>query len=164
MQRTRVMRRRAAGLRLAILGGVLMAAPGLVACAEPLGPERDALEAAERKWTENGPAHYAFDYRNSCFCAPMHLRIEVLNGEVVATEWGGSAESDPGIELEGSTVEELFARVRLELAHEPARAATEYHPVLGYPVRVFFDYEENTSDEEWGFEVMDFTPDPLPSS
>lgn len=148
-------------VRPGILGAALMALP---ACGEPLGPERDALDVAERRWADNGPDHYSYRYREICFCGPMPMKVEVLDGQVIATEWDGSPESDPGGELDGSTVEALFARVRLELAREPASAETEYHPVLGYPVRVFFDYEENTSDEEWGFEILELTPDPAPGS
>lgn len=129
---------------------------GVAACVDPLGPEAARLERAERLWAENRPGHYTFTYQRVCFCPLAVVSVEVLDGEVVAVEWAGPGE-EPEIELEGHTIDELFDRTRSELERDPFRATLEFDPALGHPTSVYFDYEEHVADEEWGFQVEDFT-------
>lgn len=156
--RARVLRVRSrAGLLPALL---LVGLVGATGCASPLDLAWTGLEQAERRWAENAPDHYAFTYQDICYCALQIIHSEVRDGVVVAAEWGG-ADEDPGPESgpepEGYTVEDLFERIRKELERDPFEATTHFDPVLGYPTRVFFDYQENTIDEEWGFRVEGFT-------
>lgn len=130
----------------------------LTACQDPLAPNWDGLERAERLWAETAPAHYSFIYRTQCFCAAEALSIEVLNGEVVSVEPADPTQQPPlDAEVTGYTIEELLDRVRTELRRGPHDARTVFDQSHGIPVDVFFDYQENVIDEEWGFVVEDFT-------
>lgn len=129
----------------------------LTACGNPLEPEVASLQEARARWKGSAPASYAYDYRNNCFCGPIHIRITVADGEVASVE-SLTDEPVPDVpEREGYTVEDLFDRIGGALALDPHLARLAFDPDLGYPVEVWFDLEELTSDEEWGFEVENFT-------
>lgn len=56
----------------------------LVSCATPV---RSGFDHHQKKWQGANITHYRFELSMVCFCAfgnRMPLRIEVLNGEVVA--------------------------------------------------------------------------------
>ena len=39
-----------------------------------------------------------------------------------------------------------------------ARVRVNYDPALGYPAKVWIDYNPNTIDDEGGFSLADFSP------
>lgn len=142
----RLMRRLAPLLALAVAGG----------CADALAPDRDALRSAEARWAIRGPDRYEYDYVETCFCGfrPRHVVVE--NGVVTSVRALEPSTAGDGDRPEGYTVEELFERVRAELARNPHDARTAFDPALGFPTEVWFDYREHVIDEEWGFRVSAF--------
>lgn len=134
---------------------ILALIAGAAGCgSDPTEVEWSTLSAAERLWSEHGPGTYDYVYTSVCFCPYTPRRVSVSGGEVVAVEPIPPAEP-PSEPLEGYTTEELFDRIRQELARDPHEHRLEFHPTLGYPLEAWFDYEENTVDEEWGFRVTE---------
>lgn len=138
-------------------GLALLLAAAVAGCADPLAPELDRLRQAERRWAAAGPPSYAYTFTNRCYCPLAELRVVVENGAVVSVESTGDPSIDPR-DAGGYTVEELFERIRQEIAREPHEVRASFHEGLGYPISVWFDYEEHAIDEEWGFEVTGFDP------
>lgn len=132
-------------------------------CSDVTGLERE-LEANRELWESVGPASYDFDYRVVCYCLPPITRavtIVVENGTVVGVTYVDTGEPvepyEPG---DYPTVDDLFGEIESALAEDPYWVRAEYDPQLGYPTDVFFDFEENIADEEWGFVVSRFVSSP----
>jgi hypothetical protein len=143
------------GRRIRWLALALMAA-GAACASDPMEAEWSTLVGAERLWRERGPDSYAYVFTPVCFCPHQPRRVTVLDGEVAAVEPVPLAEPAPE-PLEGYTIDELFDRIRQELARDPDAHRLEFHPTLGYPRDAWFDYEKEAVDEEWGFTVTELT-------
>lgn len=142
---------------LVTLGIAAALAATLVGCRDPLGPQADRLAEARARWAASAPASYAYDYRNLCYCGLIHIRITVADGEVVSVESLGEEPVPDVPERAGYTVEELFDRIGKALDRDPHEARLSFDPDRGHPLEVWFDFEEHTADEEWGFELENFT-------
>ena len=107
------------------------------------------LEAAVERWNESGPASYAFDYRQGCFCPPdvvTPVRITVESGritDIVYLEDVGIAEGDtvragdPVTEFARGTfgtVDDLLADVARAIERRPVEFEVEYSAEYGYPI------------------------------
>ena len=160
MGRTRGSRRRGDTGSIRGRGARWLAVAALVATAGCSGgsllePELDELARAERQWSLYGPRDYTYVLTPVCYCPYTPRQVTVRNGAVVAVEPLQIEEPLPGTELTGSTIDALLERVRRDLESHPHRVRLDFHPALGYPTDVWFDYEENVADEEWGFTVAD---------
>jgi hypothetical protein len=103
-----------------------------------------ALEAAQVKWTEVGPAHYVMDIEiGGARPGPVH--VEVVDGEVVAMTRDGKAPAQERVWAVWS-VPGMFETIEreLELAENPEREMNategtklwlrcEFDPQFGYP-------------------------------
>lgn len=145
---------------------VLLAAGLLpVACddgpSEPVHQLRELAEARE-VWEDRGPASYVYTYALNCFCVGPGVppvRITVTDGRVTDAFVPSEDRRVPPSELSTyPTVVDLFEDVSDWLGREPASARTEFHPILGYPVDVFVDFETNVADEELGFRIDALDP------
>lgn len=132
-------------------------------CSDVTGLGRE-LERNRELWGSDGPASYDFDYGVVCYCPPQvtrAVRITVEDDGVVAATYVDSGEPvDPFDPEDFPTVDDLFDEIESALAENPYRVQAEYDPQLGYPTHVFFDFEENIADEEWGFVVSRFASSP----
>ncbi len=138
--------RRNAALLLALL---------TLAC-DPLEDEWEELERAEGRWALADVESYAFTFQYGCYCD--------LAGEFAITVDGDSITSAKRVDDSGPesdtvpamTVPMMFERIRAGLRRDPHEARLQFD-ALGYPTDVWFDFEENVADEEWGFGVDEFT-------
>jgi hypothetical protein len=140
---------------------VMLGALATVAgCSDPLGPERDALEANRAKWASLGISSYRYEYALNCFCGGPGARpvaVVVQDGVVEAVSYPDSEEAvEPWEPADYPTIDDLFERVEESLDREPYKAWVEYDARYGYPADAYFDFEQNAIDEEFGFVVTEF--------
>lgn len=117
------------------------------ACAK----EERQLDAARRRWEAAGITSYRYDIVVRCFCPPLDAGVEVTDGVVTAVAPLTEGATAP----DGRTIDELFADLERELASEGRGEYTiEYHPDLGYPVRVTADPILLAIDDEYSYEIL----------
>ncbi len=102
------------------------------------------------------PDHYCFELTFTCFCLPAGLnQIEVRNDEVISySNEHGDIPSDQFIQT--LTISQLSLEVEDYLSRTLFSKQVEYHPVYGFPSKVFFDVDQNIADEEWGYDITNF--------
>jgi hypothetical protein len=121
--------------------------------------ELQRLANARELWIGRASDDYEFTYDVVCFCrAMLAMRITVVDGAVASVRPVGSEEALPAsANSQYRTIVELFGVVADGLERRPHRTNARYDPVLGFPADVFFDFERDIADEEWGFLVRDVT-------
>ncbi len=139
---------------------VLGAWATVAACSDPLGPERDALEANRARWASLEIVSYRYEYALNCYCGgpgAQPVAVLVQDGDVVAvSNPDGSEVAGPWEPADYPTIEDLFDRVEESLNREPYEARVKYDAQYGYPADAYFDFEQNAIDEEFGFVVTEF--------
>ena len=55
------------------------------------------------------------------------------------------------------TISELIELITASEARKPYKKTLRFDPTYGYPVEVFFDFDQNIADEELGFVITSFT-------
>lgn len=121
----------------------------------PHSPERDALSAARARWAAAGAEAYTMTQVRTCFCpadASGPFRVTVRDGAVQSVTFEG----EPVPAERALSVEALFRLVERALDAGAVTVDAQYDPSLGYPVRVYIDYNEQIADEEVGYTVTDF--------
>jgi hypothetical protein len=123
--------------------------------------ERDRLDAARAVWRAQERGDYTFVLQRSCFCGggtePAVVTVE--GGERVSVTVVQTGEPVPAEFAQYYlTVDELFDFIEDAIDRKAHRITVEYDRDVGYPVHIFIDYEENTIDEEMGFDASAFEP------
>ena len=142
---------------------VAIAVTSVIATQAQVAPAPDALgdlSRAEAKWTTSKPRNYEFRIQLLCgLCPPLppgrepHL-FQVQNG--VSTLSGNPNATERADLAKYGTVESQFSFIRHYVDQKPARAELAYDPQLGHPLRVYFDLNNNVTDDEFGFLVSAF--------
>lgn len=133
----------------AALAAVLLAAPAAVA------DERTALSEHLAAWRAAAIDDYEYGYNKFCEChreAPPETLVTVRGGEVARVR---HRHPDTGTEIEAEprnlewywTVDGLFDMVDTAL-ERGVEVRADYDPTLGYPTRVFIDYDPGMIGEE----------------
>jgi len=138
------------GLLLAVL------AVGCSGVESPSGPDLGVLARtiADNRvmWAEKGSQNYRFNFQRTCECLPEYTReavLEVADGAIIAATY-----ADDGIAVEGdlddryATVDELFALLDEAVATGAVQIDVVFDAALGYPKRLFIDYDQRIADEE----------------
>ena len=141
-----------------LFGCVTAAACGVL-LSTPAGAEDAAESAALREhrliWSAVAIDDYEYGYNKYCEChreAPPETLVTVRDGEVVRVRHV-HADTETVIEAEQRnfewywTVDGLFDLVATALERE-VEVRADYDPTLGYPTRVFIDYDPNLIGEE----------------
>jgi hypothetical protein len=84
------------------------------------------------------------------------VRIQVLDGEVVAVEDAETSEPVDEPLASFPTIEDLFAEIEEALLQEAFRIQATYDDDFGYPIEVSIDFIENAVDDEMAFRVAEF--------
>jgi hypothetical protein len=147
-------------LRLAAVAAVLAVA----ACGSPTGvsrADRAALARAKAQWAAHGVSSYTIVEVPHCFCGGLRqIRSTVVNGtatERVYVDDGSPV--PPMFFMEIATVDAMFAELE-QAIRDDAAALDATYDTRGIPVAASIDYSANTADEEFGWEVVSFTPTP----
>ena len=124
---------------------------GLISGDGFLGDSSEAdLLAARTLWQEARPSDYDFVFEWQCFCALAAfgaIEVEVRDGGMVNVAQDGLL-----------TVDGVFTFIADGFQRNAARVRVNYDPVLGYPAKVWIDYDLNTVDDESGFRLVGFSP------
>lgn len=146
-----------AGLVLAMMVGSLLSA-----CGDPTGHGatlRD-LEVARSHWAVSGPSGYEVRVWRSCECLPETtgpVTIRAADGLVESRVYTATGQPvDARYAEYFPTVEGIFDLIGAAAREGAARVEAEYHPALGYPIRVFIDRQREAVDDEVTYRLSNF--------
>ena len=119
----------------------------------------DELADNLERWEATRPAEYTFAIARLCFCGPEArgpVRVTVAGSVVVSQHYVDSGEPVQGEAVEWfPDVDGLFAILGAALEGGAFDVRVSYDASTGVPIDVWIDYDQNTVDEELGFEVTE---------
>lgn len=125
--------------------------------------EEDSVQAellrAQSRWERSGITRYQYTAAWQCFCMPNYIAdvtVDVQDDDVLSITFVDITGDVPDPERYG-TIDAFFARIQDAIDRDAAAITAEYDAMLGYPTRVFIDYEEMIADEEQGFIIRSLT-------
>ena len=144
----------------------LLALVALQSCIIFVGPtdhddELRDLVRARARWNVNGVTDYDVIARALCFCAfgGTDVRVIIRNGGVVSATILATGQMMGGAEaVQYRSVEQLFDVIENAIDRDAYRIDATYDLHYGYPSHFFIDYSRNAADEEFGYEIVQFTP------
>ena len=144
----------------------LLALVALQACIIFVGPtdhddEVRDLARARARWNVNGIPDYDVIARAHCFCAfgGDDVRVIVRSGGVVSATILATGRMLGGAEaVQYRSVEQLFDVIENAIDLDAYRIDATYDAHYGYPTHFFIDYQRSAADEEFGYEIVQFTP------
>ena len=121
----------------------------------------EAWDAARARWDAAGVSSYAYTYQKVCEChreQPSDTIVTVEQGRIVDVrydrdEYLAEVPVPPERYAWFRTVDDLFALVAGAL-ERAAVVRVSYEPRLGYPTRIFVDYERDLVGEEVELRVL----------
>jgi hypothetical protein len=119
------------------------------------------LVRARALWNVNGVTDYDVVARALCFCGygGVEVRVVVRNGTVMsATVMETGEVLGPGAGINYRTIDALFDIIEDAARMDAHQIDATYHPHYGYPTHFFSDYSVNAADEEFGNDIVQFTP------
>jgi hypothetical protein len=134
-------------------GLVLLLSCLLVSACAWLGGRTGDLDAAIERWNANRPIAYSMTF--SVHCGVCYWRTDGLTVNVESIE---VADSQRVTRPEDLTVDVLFDALNITIGEHPERFKVSYDGELGYPVLIDIDIDSSAYDDEWVFELHDFTP------
>ena len=115
------------------------------------------LNQNRKKWTLQMMSNYQFNFRWICYCGPDYVEPVHISVRENRIDSAAFVKNDVPFTMRGlwryRTIEGLFDLLQEGIDKKAHTISAEYHPELGYPVKVSIDYEEHTVDEEKGFEI-----------
>lgn len=163
-------RERVSRLALVLVAVIPLLASG---CSDPVAPspvstpsplavapvdQRAALAHAEARWASWRLRNYDFTVDSPCgLCPrlPRQVRFEVRDGVGQAV---GLDDTTAAIFSGMATIDLIFASMRAALDRPAFRFAATYHPIYGYPLDYFVDYEEFLQDDGTSLTIAGFVP------
>ena len=130
-----------------------------VGCTDPLGPEKNKLDAAQDRWNLVNADNYVFEFQRLCFCASdfvRPVRIEVLDGKVNSAIYVDTGEPISLPLTSVLTIDGLLDEIRDATDGMAFSVIADYDADLGYPTSVSIDYIEHAIDDEMSFNVSSF--------
>ena len=118
------------------------------------------LVAARARWNANGVSDYDVTAQPQCFCRfTGPARIVVRGGVVVRGTLIATGQPLDSVSLSGyRSVERLFDVLEDAVRTHAHRIDASYNSQYGFPQHFFIDYSQMTADEEYGYQLDDFTP------
>ena len=117
---------------------------------DPIDFERDV----------NLPKEYTYEISTSCFCLTSYIGphfMHIREGQIVDYRNLTDEEFSDDAFIETLTIEAVTKRVNDILQQNPVRQDLATHPTYQFPTSGYFDISEQIADEEWGFEITQFT-------
>ena len=139
------------------LVGAILAVTG---CRDLFGPAAE-LAVNRAKWRAARPEAYTYEYARVCgecspdWVQPVRITVEgdaVTSVVVIAT---GAPVAPPAFRL---TMDSLFTRLESAIGQGVHRIAIQYDRRLGYPTSAYVDHDQQTVDDEWGFDARLVAP------
>ena len=140
---------------------------GLALClisASGLAQTDERLQTHRALWDASGVADYEYRYQKICEChrdTPADTVIRVSQGEIVDVRYQHEDYlADVQVPAERyrwfRTVDDLFTLIAGALRAE-ALVRVSYDSQLGYPTRIYIDYDEQLIGEEVELQVLQLT-------
>jgi hypothetical protein len=139
------------------LGWAFLAAAIVLGACDPAG-EDDDYTANLRKWQAARPLGYEYLYRRDCFCpvettgpfivsaaSDSVLRVQRITPDTDTVEVKDN--------LQTYSIGNIFIDLRTNLDRHADHDYVRYDADYGFPDSVFFDFEKQAADEEYGFVV-----------
>ncbi len=154
--------RRLAPLTRATVGAAALAAVWLGTSTPAAAGPREDLAHARALWKAAGIARYEYGYNKYCACHkdnPPETIVTVRDGKVVRVRhrpvgYDREVEAPRGLQYYW-TVDGLFDLVGKALARN-AEVRAAYDPKLGYPTRIYVDYDRKLIGDEVDLRVTRF--------
>jgi hypothetical protein len=130
-----------------------------------------SLDSLLAFWKANEPSHYSYQVVRNCFCDYLLLRFEVRNG-VIDSIYFVDGEGDYEYYLNFSpeylthfltskapryTIEALFETLEEGISENPFYHTSYFNEQYGFPCSFSFDPEEDWHDDEYAYEILNFT-------
>ena len=142
---------------MVLLCAILALLHGCVLKDDRLADIQSKLDQNQRKWTSAMVSNYQFNFRWKCYCSPEY--VDPVNISVRENRIDGAVfvEDEVPVAVEGleryRTIEGLFDLLQEGIDENAHTISAHYHSELGYPVKASIDYEEDSVDEELGFDI-----------
>lgn len=122
------------------------------------------LDANRKKWDSLDIDDYAFTLQRNCFCrgdAIRPINIEVRDGKIASATFADTGEAVPDdLDFNKLTVNDLFKEVQQAIKGGAAQVDVTYDKQYGFPTSIYIDQSRQIADEEVGFTVSNFQPEP----
>ncbi len=122
------------------------------------------LEANRKKWDSLDIDDYSFTLQRNCFCrgdAIRPINIEVRDGKIASATFADTGEAVPDdLDFNKLTVNDLFKEVQQAIKGGAAQVDVTYDKQYGFPTSIYIDQSQQIADEEVGFTVSNFLPEP----
>ncbi len=124
----------------------------------------EALDVNQSRWGDAGISDYEFRYQKVCEChrdKPSDTIITIVGGEIVGIRYDREdyLEEIPVPPEKYSwfrTIDDLFSLIATAQEREAVVRVT-YDPGLGYPTRIYIDYEQDLVGEEVELQILEFS-------
>ncbi len=142
---------------MVLLCAILALLHGCILKDDRLADVQSKLDQNRKKWMSKVVSNYQFNFQWICYCGPEY--VEPVNISVRENRIDGAVfvEDEVPVAVEGleryRTIERLFDLLQEGIDKNAHTISAEYHPELGYPVKASIDYEEDSIDEELGFDI-----------
>lgn len=137
---------------------LLLSLAAFPAAAAPLN---DTLEAKRHQWQSANIQSYTYHYQRPCACQKEDrslFAIRVIEGAIAEVMYiqPDSNTRTPIAEAQQHwypTIDDLFDRLVQAQTMDAARIEAAYHPLYGYPVWIYIDYNASTTDDDMDIRV-----------
>lgn len=119
----------------------------------------NVVRTNEALWASKKPAHYAFTFRRSCFCAPPATKAVVLevrdSALLSATYADGSGSAALSLFADVAPLEKLFGTIERAQSNG-YDVKVVYDASYGFPSKI--EASKNVPDASYTFTVTAFSP------
>ena len=142
---------------MVLLCAILALLHGCILKDDRLADIQSKLDQNQRKWTSAMVSNYQFNFRWECYCSPEYVAPVKISVRENRIDDAVFVEDEVPVAVEGleryRTIEGLFDLLQEGIDENAHTISAHYHSELGYPVKASIDYEEDSVDEELGFEI-----------
>jgi hypothetical protein len=128
------------------------------------------LDANRQKWDSLGISDYSFTLQRSCFCTPESTRpinIQVRGDSVTSATYADTGELIPDDRqtnkqsIYNMNADGVFNLIEQGIKSGAAQVDAKYDPQYGLPTSIYIDQNQQIADEEVGYTVSNFKPEPM---
>ena len=142
---------------MVLLCAILALLHGCILKDDRLADVQSKLDQNQRKWTSAMVSNYQFNFQWICYCSPEYVDPVNISVRENRIDDAVFVEDEVPVAVEGleryRTIEGLFDLLQEGIDENAHTISAHYHSELGYPVKASIDYEEDSVDEELGFEI-----------
>lgn len=123
------------------------------------------FNANQKLWNSQGIDDYSFTLQRNCFCRGDALRpinIQVRDGKIAAATFADTGEPvPPELNFNKLTINDLFKEVGQAIKGGAERVEVSYDKTYGFPTSIYIDQSSQIADEEVGYTISNFRPEPV---